>query len=180
MSPFEWCYQRKFETNIEAKGDKLRRVENSPNNGVSPRHQQNTLPLCVFVFENCTCVLSSSLQAGLLLRRMWLTREFVSWVHPHRADLGAPGVDVWLVERVGSTGIGWITGASRCLQLENTLLHSFGYSQIKKPSCITGSSHATHAWMRPVCVCVCVCVSGEHIASCWSTLRSSLHPFASC
>lgn len=50
---------------------------------------------------------------------------------PPLSGLGAPGVDVWLVERVGSTGIGWMTGASCCLQLENTLLHSFGYSQIK-------------------------------------------------
>lgn len=38
------------------------------------------------------------------------------------------------------------TGRFCCPQLQDTLLHSFGYSQIKnKLSCITGSSHATHA-----------------------------------
>lgn len=120
-------------------------------------------------FRVCTL----SLQTGLLLRYLcysWgsLYPEFTP------AELtGGRGRHL-----AGGTckvpGHGRKTGASRCLQLKNTLLHSFGYSQIKSFSCITDSSHATHAWMQPVCV------SGGNIISRWSTFSVGLHPFASC
>lgn len=173
MSLFKWAYQRRFVINIEAKETECWRKW--AHNGVFPQHTQNPL---VFVFVTRTGhssfrVCTLSLQTGLLLRYLcysWgsLYPEFTP------AELtGGRGRHL-----AGGTckvpAHGRKTGASCCLQLENTLLHSFGYSQIKSFSCITDSSHATHAWMQPVCV------SGENIISRWSTFSVGLHPFASC
>lgn len=87
---------RKFGTNIEAKETHWRgwridvTIEFPLNSHKIYFHYVSATVNCTCRLRGRTCVLSFSLQAGLLLRYMWLMREFVSWVHPRWAEW-APG-----------------------------------------------------------------------------------------
>lgn len=113
----------------QSKGSKLKGKDNTPYSEVSPPKSTCTVCVCLFVYMQCshTCCHSAS----------W---QFYCWniLCDSRGSLYPEFNPVELYRGPGSTfswwniaGPGRKTTASCCLQLEDTLLHSFGYSQIK-------------------------------------------------
>lgn len=144
MSWFDRACPRRFDINREAKeanwGEKTMRL-------IVRFPLLNPLVLCAFVCVHAvlTHMLSFCLLAVLLLEyTVWLTREFISWVQP-RGALPRARVDVWLVEHRRPREENY------SVLLSSIRRHTVAFIWVqsnKKLSCITGSSHATHAWMQ--------------------------------
>lgn len=109
---------------------------------------------------------------------MWLMREFVSWVGPCWADWG-PGSTFsrWNMSDPWQRQENWI------ILLSSIRKYTVAFIWIqsnKKLSCITGSSHATHAWMQPLCVWVESTLFHTEAHSPWASNHLHSVSFSNC